>query len=321
MSTEATTPTSDGALTVDQAAEAFNDMLDPPEEDKPAEDEAPGEEGEDEPDDTSTSQDEEEGNGEEADEEETSGELHTIKVNGEERKVSLDDLKAGYQRNEDYTRKTMALAEQRKAAEADHAAVRQEREHYAALLGQLQQQIQAAQPQIDWDRLKAENPQAWAVMKVEQQERERAQWQIQSELNRVNGLRQQEAAQRQQAALVSEEAALLQKIPEWKDPEKARAGKAALIKAGQEYGYTREELSGITDSRAVLILQKAAKYDQLMAKKAALKPDEPSTKPARPQAQAAKPNGLAKASQRLAKSGSVEDAADFFYNAITGGRR
>lgn len=40
---------------------------------------------------------------------------YTVKVNGEEKEVPLDELLAGYLRQSDYTRKTQELAEQRKA--------------------------------------------------------------------------------------------------------------------------------------------------------------------------------------------------------------
>jgi hypothetical protein len=331
MSTEAANAgqaDASGTLTLDEAADVFHTMLMPEEKGKSAEEDTKAAiEGDDDPDDAdepSTSQDDEEGETQEEgseDEEESAPELHTVKVNGEEQRVSLEDLKAGYQRNEDYTRKTMALAEQRKAAEADHSAVRAEREHYAAMLGQLQQQIRQAEPQIDWEQLKLTDPQQWMVMKVEQQDRERAMAGLQAEQERVNAQMEQTRAQQQNEVLRAEETKLLEAIPEWKDPEKAKAGKAALLKAGQSYGYSTKELAGVTDSRAVVILKKAVAYDELMAKKANLKPDsrEPSTRPARPGATPQKVNGVVKASQRLAKSGSVEDAADYFFHATKGG--
>ena len=42
------------------------------------------------------------------------GELYSIKIDGEEQQVSLDELQAGYQRQGDYTRKTQELADERR---------------------------------------------------------------------------------------------------------------------------------------------------------------------------------------------------------------
>ena len=70
---------------------------------------------------------EEEGQAEEETEEEVEEEFdvvaeedlkYTIKVDGEELEVGIDELKNGYQRQADYTRKSQALAEQRKETEA-----------------------------------------------------------------------------------------------------------------------------------------------------------------------------------------------------------
>ena len=48
---------------------------------------------------------------------------YTIKVDGEEHEVTLDELRNGYQRQADYTRKSQSLAEQRKAYESNLEAV------------------------------------------------------------------------------------------------------------------------------------------------------------------------------------------------------
>ena len=44
---------------------------------------------------------------------------YTVKIDGEEFEVTLDELRNGYQRQADYTRKSQSLAEQRKAYEAN----------------------------------------------------------------------------------------------------------------------------------------------------------------------------------------------------------
>ena len=53
----------------------------------------------------------------EPEEEEAAPATYRVKVDGEEVEVTLDELQKGYSRTQDYTRKTQALAEQRKAAE------------------------------------------------------------------------------------------------------------------------------------------------------------------------------------------------------------
>lgn len=56
---------------------------------------------------------------EETEEQEEQPKSYLVKVDGEEVEVTLDELQKGYSRTQDYTRKTQALAEQRKEAEAE----------------------------------------------------------------------------------------------------------------------------------------------------------------------------------------------------------
>ena len=65
----------------------------------------------------------------EVDEEEEQPETprYYVKIDGEEQEVTLEELRNGYQRQADYTRKSQALAEQRKAYEANLQAITSER--------------------------------------------------------------------------------------------------------------------------------------------------------------------------------------------------
>ena len=107
---------------------------------------------------TDSEQSEEDGDSEE----EQQPQVFTVKVDGKEVEVTLDELQKGYSRTQDYTRKTQQIAEVRKQTEAELQAVRAEREQYAQLLSALEAQVQqATQPNIDWDRLYQEDPIEW----------------------------------------------------------------------------------------------------------------------------------------------------------------
>ena len=69
----------------------------------------------------------------------------TVKIDGKEVEVKLSELKNGYQRQADYTRKTMELSEQRKAVEIETQKARYERQQYA---DGLQQQAALLQAQL-----------------------------------------------------------------------------------------------------------------------------------------------------------------------------
>ena len=255
-----------------------------------------------------------------ADDKSEEPELYTVKVDGTEVKVPLAELVNGYQRTADYTRKTMALAEQRKVAESELLQIRDERAHYSALLGQLGNQIRAVEPQIDWATLANTDPAEWTRQKVMQQDRSNAMAQINAEHERVNQINAQEQERAALAVLDEESEKLTKAIPSWSDPAKATAEKTKLLAFAQERGYTAEEISSVMDSRAILLLRDAMRFRDATAKAALLKPV-----PGSPQPKASVPGSnprpsstsdVAKARQQLARTGSVYDAASAFEHFI-----
>jgi len=237
----------------------------------------------------------------------------TVKIDGKEVEVTLDELQKGYSRTQDYTRKTQQVAEMRKQTEAELTAIRAEREQYAQLLGALSEQVKAAaEPKIDWDRLYQEDPIEYVRQREVMRENREKAAAIQAEQQRLAEIAQQEQMQQFQAVKAKEAQALLEAVPSWKDPAKAKAEKAMLVEFGQKMGFTPQELGNIYDHRVVLALRKAALYDQMQAKRQGIKPvTNNGPKPAKPGAagRVSQMSDSVRAKQRLAKTGRVEDAA------------
>ena len=253
-------------------------------------------------------------------EEQEQPQIFSVKVDGKEVEVTLEELQKGYSRTQDYTRKTQQIAEARKQTEAELQAVRAEREQYAQLLGALEAQVQqVAQPNIDWDRLYNEDPIEWVRQREVMRENQEKSAAIQSEQQRLAQLSQQEQAQFMQQKLQHEQEALLAAIPDWKDAKKAQAEKALLVEFGQKIGFTPDELKSVVDHRAVLMLRKAALYDQMMSKRGNIKPvTNNGPRPAKPGAAGRVSNSTesVRAQQRVAKTGRVDDAANAIFQLL-----
>jgi hypothetical protein len=264
---------------------------------------------EDAPDDETSEEQSEE---EEEPEEEEQQQTFTVKVDGKEVSVTLDELQKGYSRTQDYTRKTQQIAEVRKQVEQETQAVRAEREQYAQLLGALQAQLQSSEPQIDLDRLYHEDPIEWVRQKEVMRERQEKLGAIQSEQQRLSQVAQYEQQRAMEAQLASQQEALLAALPDWKDPKKAKAEKALVIESAKAAGFTDEDLKSVYDHRLVLLLRKAAMYDQMVSKRQGIKPVvNNGPRPAKPGAagRVSTTTEATRAKQRLAKTGRVDDAA------------
>ena len=249
---------------------------------------------------------------EETDEEEKPTEVYTVKVDGKEIDVTLDELQKGYSRTQDYTRKTQQIAETRKAVEAEASAIRAEREQYAQLLGALKQQLESTEAPVDMDRLYNEDPIEWVRQSEVMRQKQDKLAAIQSEQQRLSQLTAQQRAQEMQAHLATQQEALIQAVPEWKDSKKAQAEKALLVEFGKKIGFSDDELKNVYDHRAVIALRKAALYDQMMSKRGQIKPVvNNGPRPAKPSAagRVSTTTESTRAKQRLAKSGRVNDAA------------
>ena len=320
-----------GSITVNQAAQSFASMLDSQEgvdtgaeaqpEEEQSESESEEVESAETQDETEESSEEVEGEDEEYEEEAPRDEKFVVKVDGKEIEVPKDELIRGYQREADYTRKTQKLAEERKLVESEFQQVRGEREQYSQILGQLQQKLQEFEPpEPDWNRLEVEDPTEYARQWTSHQRRNQQKYAVQAEQDRLNQVRQVELQKFMQQTMVTEVSRLKEKIPEWNSPEKARAEGKALLEYGQNLGFSEQELSTITDSRALLALHKAWKYDQMMSKRpefqAKIKKAPKMVSSGSAGSVSSKSSDINNAKKRLAQTGSVRDAASLFEKFI-----
>ena len=321
---DTTGTTSSQSMTPAQAATAFESML-PLEDGQQQEQEALMEDDESsEPIEADESEEEyaseEEAEGEESDEDvedeqPEQPQKFTVKVDGKDVEVTLDELQKGYSRTEDYTRKTQALAQERKAAQAELESVRTERAQYAQLLGALQNQLQETkQPNVDMERLYQDDPIEWVRQRELQRVNAEKMTAIQAEQARLMQEQQKETQKAMQERLMQEKDLLISAIPELKDPKVAAKAKTEWVEAGKAIGLTEQELNSVTDHRILLALRKLAAYDSLMNKRQNLKPEQSAKKIAKPGVAASKPQSsqMKQAQQRLRQTGSVRDAANLF---------
>ena len=258
-----------------------------------------------------------EGEEEETEEEEPVESKFVVKVDGKELEVDKEELIRGYQREADYTRKTQKLAEERRLVESEFQQVLAEREQYAQVLGQLKQKVQEFEPaEPDWNALEAQDPVEYARQWTHYQRRQQQMQAINQEEARVNALRKVEQQKHLQELLIAERDKLIEKIPDWKSPEKAKVERDGVLEYGKQLGFSDAELDQVTDSRAVIALYKAWKYDQLMSKKPELqskiKKAPKLLSPGHTGLVSSKSSDKARAQTRLAQTGSVKDAAALF---------
>lgn len=260
----------------------------------------------------------------------------TIEVDGKTIELTKAELAEHYKnglRQEDYTRKTMAAAEQRKAAEAETAKARAERQQYAQGLQQAQAVLQAAfseDQKTDWHALRESDPVEFLRRQHLSQERQAAFQQNQQRLQQLGAMEWQERVSNFVTTVQAEQQEILAKLPEWKDEKKASADKKQIAEDLLSRGFAAEQVfgkpfpdgtpnpnaPGITDHKLLLLARDAMLYRKMMskAKAAADKVGNLPQKVERPGGGEtnATDGRTTAAMKRLNQSGSLRDAAAVF---------
>ena len=252
-----------------------------------------------------------------SDEQET--QTYRIKAAGEEKDVTLDELIKSYQLGTDYTRKSQAVAEERKAVEAERNAIQeanQIRDTYAERLQIIEQMLNQPQQEENLEYLKETDPIGYAVKVAEMSQNEKQLMQVRAERERIS--QQQEYDRQEQLRYkINEEAQkLVAALPEYADPVKGDAIRKDVRMYGKQAGFSDDELANVYDSRAVLTLWKAMQFDKLQASKPGITKkvnDAPRTmKPGVTMPRDSNGEELKKLKARAKQSGRVADAAAAF---------
>ena len=186
----------------------------------------------------------------EEDEENSAPETYTVKVDGKEVQVSLEDLKRGYS-GQQYVQKGMQeAANLRKQAEEAFNALMAERQQ----LNQFYQQVQSGQvampPKAPDKSMFESDPIGFMEAKMKYDEDVQAFEQQRAQLQQIMQQQTHAEKQAQQAFLQRELEQLKVAVPEFSDPNQASKLREQMLRTGQEvYGYTPEEI-GMVHRRA-----------------------------------------------------------------------
>lgn len=247
--------------------------------------------------------------------------LYTIKVDGQDTEVTLEELQNGYSRQRDYTRKTQELAEQRKAIEAQQQEVSQKDAIYSQLLPRMESTLKGElENEPDWNALYEADPIAYVREKDVWNEKKQKLQAVQAESKRIQEESNVEQQKKFQQFVEYGQQQLLNLIPEWQDNKIASREKTAIKDyAMNVLGYTQQEIDAVYDYRQLIGLRNGWLYNKTQQatkvkpteKKAAARTARPGTSNVPKSTTPVK-----RAKQRLAKTGKVQDAAKLFEQII-----
>lgn len=257
---------------------------------------------------------------EEQQEEEPVVRKHKLTVKSEdgedlELEVDEDELKRGYMMEKSYRHKTAQLAREREAVEAKvkeaTETAKKELEEKLQLAEQAIWHTLAPEIQgIDWNKLATDDPAEWARKYQHVQNVNAKLAQIQQERQKLSEATQQQQKAELKKKVEEAQETLRAEIPAWGDETYRK-----ILNAGVTQGFKAEEVNAIIDPRAIKVLWKAMKYDELSKAKPSVekRAAQPAPKVVKPGA-AGKETGAGdkwkEGMAKLQKTGRTDDAVD-----------
>lgn len=196
---------------------------------------------------------------------------YKVKVSGEEVEVPLSELLKGYSRERDYTAKTMALAEERKGLQARFA---EELQQQVELFEKLDPILSEAR-NIDWQALAQSDPAAYVQLQAAVQERQKAVAEARQKIAQAeDGASQVDPAEQARIAQAETENLIAKAkesgLADLSEPAKMTEFAQNAVSYLRGTGFEDGEIADLTDHRALLIIEKARRFDELQRAKATL---------------------------------------------------
>lgn len=245
--------------------------------------------------------------------EEQETDLHQVIINGEKIDVDLEELKAGYQKDADYRRKTEEIAIEKRELKAEEDRLKNQystkMEDLNSLVVTLNAEINNDMNSKELDALWEEDPTEAARVDRRIQKRKQSIQQAQQKL------REHQQSQFQEL-LKEEQKKLHMKHPEIADPIKGATVKSNIMNYLSSKGFSNEDVARIYDSRYFDVIMDGMNFTKSKSVKPGLvsKKVKPTTKFVKSGVKSTKEelNSKSRLNQikTLKKSGSPKDATD-----------
>lgn len=257
-----------------------------------------------------------------------------VKIDGKDAEATFKDLRDSYQMRAAAEHRLEEAKSKAKAANDEIAkkseAAEQQIVAAAELVKSFEARLNDEAAAVNWKDLRDKDPAEYAAKKqeiaerradIEEMKRKAVQtWQKSKETQA------QETIENLKQRIVAEQAALLE-VPvfsEWRDPDKAKAGKAKLAEYLPTQGFSRDEIMGASDHRLLVLAEKARRYDEgqtktdVARKKLAKVPKVMKPGASKPSDQLGREKAD-KLTARLRQTGSLDDAYAVLQARKTGG--
>ena len=244
--------------------------------------------------------------------------FYSVKVDGEEYEVNLEELKKGYQLEKNYTKNKQQLKVEQDEIATLRGSLEAERNKYLQITQQLAQEqnssLEAAKAELNAIN-KSDDPIGYVQKQFEVQDIEASLADKTNNYNYAMNQKQQEDNVQMEQFLQQQSVELSAALPEWNDPKVSEAFKAGITSFAKSQGYTDTELNNVKSAKDIIVLNKAKLYDEMVAKRAVVRDKrspQKATAKVRPASRKSDSTSKARAvkaqKETFQRSGNVKDA-------------
>lgn len=246
---------------------------------------------------------------------------YTVKVDGVEQEVTLDQLKQAYS-GQSYIQKGMQEnAQARKTLEQNFVALQQAQNEFFNLYQRVQTEGFVPPPKEPDPELVDVDPIGYMQQQASYQQQMKRYQQQQQQIAQADQQRRMMQDRANQQILEQNAAKLMRDIPELADPATGKQLRERLFTLGMErYEFSAEEMNGLMDARYVNVLNDARKWNELQAGTAKAKKAPQPSKVVKPTARRPEPSQVAfkKKLDVAKKGGRPEDFASLLLQPRNG---
>jgi hypothetical protein len=235
-----------------------------------------------------------------------------VMVDGEEVEVPLREALDGYIRTQTFHRRLNKLSEVEAGLRQHAAKIVEDRSTYDTMLAEAEEVLQAVIPaEPDWDKLFQEDPKGARELQKQDDGLKSRVAEIREK--RAKASRDQaEKDRREQIEFAQKEFPKFAAYAKWRDRKEMDKDLSSMKRTASAAGFSDQEQAEVLDSRMLMILHKASKYDRMMAARPkAVKNGKIPVNPGAGSNRTAR-RGVIGAQKKLARSGSIDDATDVF---------
>ena len=238
--------------------------------------------------------------------------LFSVKIDGVEKEVTVEELKRGYSGQKYIQQKMREVADARKQVESQIVQAQQMEQRYSEAMKAYSERLQTTEPTAPDIKMRETDPLGYLEQMEDYRQEVEARQKLQYEQH-VQAQREQQLAHQQKAEYVKAQTqVVLEQIPELRDKEAAPKAIEMMMEEGRRRGFSDVELKGESDPRFVMALHELAKVRAQgnlgtgrEVKRGAIKPGAKKSivSQSRKRAEAAR--------QQSRKTGKTEDIAAF----------